>query len=142
MLDDRRRRALIVEAHHIVRGTKDRFISNLSADREAFDGWCMPDRPLTDDDFGALKHLDLAQVAALDKLVEGALGAILFEYLQSSRKALDCRAHIGRMRAYGAPRAAESEIPQRQSNSRSMSALASHSSNRSGCHLRWKTNLV
>ena len=82
MLDERHRRALIVEAHHLVRGTKERFIASLSGDRPLFDAWSMPDRPLTDVDATSLTQLTLAQVAALDKLVEGALGVALFGYLQ------------------------------------------------------------
>jgi len=42
----------------------------------------MPDRALTDSESSALRHLSLEQVAALDKLAEGALGVMLFEYLQ------------------------------------------------------------
>ena len=81
MLDARQRRALIVEAHHYIRRTKEGLIESLSGDRESLDGFYMSDRAPTDEDVHAIKQLTLAQVSALDKLVEGALASVVFQFL-------------------------------------------------------------
>ncbi len=81
MLDKPQRRALLVEAHRSIQRIKAGFIEGLLADRASIDGYCMADRPLTDEDAQAVRQLTIAQVSALDKVVEGALGSVLFYFL-------------------------------------------------------------